>query len=615
MMTLLRAIACAALVCAACDSPSEFEDLKVDRIVLDPNIVVMAIGDTLQLHVAVFLTDGSTASGVPLEWVSSNPAAATLDPDNAEVHGVAEGRATVTARFAGVSGQSDITVTATPTSPRPAQVELPREEVSLNSGNPTGDTVRVSAGGDLQAALNAAKRGDIILLARGSTYQGNYVLPAKSGTGWIYIRTDGTLPPGGTRMTPDQAAGLARIQSPNSAAALSTAAGASHYHVSGVEVTVSSSITLNYGIITLGSGSNDQASLEGVPNHIILDRVYVHGHPALHVSRCVAFNSAHTAVIDSYLSECHGSGFDTQAIAGWNGPGPFRIENNYLGGAGENVMFGGADSKIVGLVPSDIVIRRNHFHKPMSWQGLWSVKNLLELKNAQRVLIEGNVFENNWVDGQVGFAWLFWSVNQGGSAPWSVTQDVTVRYNILRKSAAGANLAGRWSGGHVDQPMRRVHIHDNLLEEIGLEELGGVGRLFQFLGPLSDITIEHNTAFVTKAVTMFDGSPTQVLQFENNIITRGSLGVVGTGSGEGSLTLNQYAPGHSFTGNAIIGAEASRYPPDNQFPANVDEVGFVNSGSGDFRLADTSPLRRDGAPDPGADISRILQLTAGVKSN
>src|SRR5690606_23447694 len=93
-------------------------------------------------------------------------------------------------------------------------------------------------------------------------------------------------------------------------------------------------------------------------------------------------------------------GNDSQAIAGWNGPGPFKIVNNYLEGAGENIMFGGATPRIEGLVPADIVIRGNHFHKPLRWrigdpsyEGIpWSVKNLFELKNARRVVIDGNIF-------------------------------------------------------------------------------------------------------------------------------------------------------------------------------------------------------------------------------
>src|SRR5690606_28378953 len=110
--------------------------------------------------------------------------------------------------------------------------------------------------------------------------------------------------------------------------------------------------------------------------------------------RCVALNSASTAVIDSWLSECHGKGFDSQAIAGWNGSGPYKIVNNHLAGAGENLMFGGADPSIPNGLPEDIEIRRNHFIKPPEWKGVWTVKNLIELKLGRRVLIEGNVFEN-----------------------------------------------------------------------------------------------------------------------------------------------------------------------------------------------------------------------------
>ena len=98
-------------------------------------------------------------------------------------------------------------------------------------------------------------------------------------------------------------------------------------------------------------------------------------------------------------------------------------------------MFGGADPKIIGLVPSDIEFRRNHCFKPLSWNPLdpsyagrhWTVKNIFELKNARRVLVEGNMLENNWADGQSGAAVLFTPRNQEGTAPWSAVQDVTFR--------------------------------------------------------------------------------------------------------------------------------------------------------------------------------------------
>src|SRR5207247_467085 len=145
-----------------------------------------------------------------------------------------------------------------------------------------------------------------------------------------------------------------------------------------------------FRIIELGTGG--ETSTATLPHDIIIDRCYIHGNPGEPEIRGVAFNGSRLAVIDSYLSEFKDCCQDTQAIMGWNGPGPFKIVNNYLEAAGENVMFGGADPSIVNLVPADIEIRHNYFFKPTSWRGVWAaVKNLLELKNARRVLIEDNL--------------------------------------------------------------------------------------------------------------------------------------------------------------------------------------------------------------------------------
>jgi hypothetical protein len=75
-----------------------------------------------------------------------------------------------------------------------------------------------------------------------------------------------------------------------------------------------------------------------------------HGQPALDLRKCFAFNAASTALIDSYVSECH-STFDAQAVTGTNGPGPFKIVNNYLEAAAENIALGGAPTWIANMVP------------------------------------------------------------------------------------------------------------------------------------------------------------------------------------------------------------------------------------------------------------------------
>ena len=78
--------------------------------------------------------------------------------------------------------------------------------------------------------------------------------------------------------------------------------------------------------------------------------------------------SAFTALINSHVSEIHELGADAQAVAGWNGPGPFKIVNNYLEASTENILFGGSDPSIDNLVPSDIEVRGNHCYKPTRWK-------------------------------------------------------------------------------------------------------------------------------------------------------------------------------------------------------------------------------------------------------
>ena len=73
-------------------------------------------------------------------------------------------------------------------------------------------------------------------------------------------------------------------------------------------------------------------------------------------------------MLNSYISDIKAVNADSQAINGYNGAGPFTIENNYLEGAGENVLFGGADPAVTNLVPSNIVLRRNHLFKPLAWR-------------------------------------------------------------------------------------------------------------------------------------------------------------------------------------------------------------------------------------------------------
>ncbi|HKP10523.1 MAG TPA: hypothetical protein VJZ91_00385, partial [Blastocatellia bacterium] len=504
--------------------------------------------------------------------------------------------------------------------------ELPRVLLDTQYVPPTGATINVPAGGDFQAALNAAQPGDQIVLQAGATYttpSDGFVLPNKPGSNWIVIRTSNVagLPAEGTRVSPSNAGAMAKIVTNGLWPTVKTASAAHHYRFVGVEFAIAPAQPQNYGIVTLGEGSGAQSSLAQVPHDLVIDRCYIHGNATVNVSRGVALNSARTAIIDSYVAECHGVDYDTQAIAGWNGPGPFKIVNNYLEGAAENVIFGGSPPSITNLIPADIEFRRNTCYKPLAWKqdepgyaGIpWSVKNLLELKNAQRVWIDGNVFENIWVSGQGGFAIQWTPRGESGAAPWAAVQDITFSNNIVRHAAAAINMLGYDDSG-PSQQTRRVRIANNLFEDIGAARWGNNGRFLQILDGTADVTVEHNTTFHTAHVVIAERRQHTGFVYRNNLSPHNGPGVAGTGTSTGLGTLTTYFPGYVFAKNLLAGGPADKYPAGNFFPASLNDVGFVDLNGGNYRLSASSPYKGAGTDgkDIGADMDAIQSAINGA---
>jgi len=485
-------------------------------------------------------------------------------------------------------------------------------------------TLNVPAGGSLQAALNAAQPGDTILLEPGATFTGPFTLPFRSGADYITVRTaadDSSLPAEGARITPAYSGVMPKLVSPGGGApALLTAPGAHNYRFVGIEFKPSGASALVYDLIQLGDGSGAQSSLDAVPHDLIIDRCYVHGDPTSGLKRGIALNSASTQIVNSYISDCKSKGQDSQAIAGWNGPGPFTIVNNYLEGAGENIMFGGSDPSIAGLVPSDIQILRNQISKPAAWRGVWTVKNLLEMKNAQRVTIDGNVLEYNWADAQSGYAVLFTPRNQGGTAPWSMVQDVRFTNNIVRHTSSAIDILGT-DDEHPSQQTKRITIRNNLFDDVSSANWGGDGK-FLVLTQSDAVTVDHNTAFQNGNVTVAYGAASTGFVFTNNLTPNNAYGVIGDNTGRGEPTLNTYFPSCVFRGNVIAGVNeyggslTMYYPsadfPGNSYPTSLDAVGFVDRTGGNYRLAANSPYKSaatDGK-DAGCDFDALLAAMA-----
>jgi hypothetical protein len=360
---------------------------------------------------------------------------------------------------------------------------------------------------------------------------------------------------------------------------LAAAPGAHDWRLVGLEIRPAAGMYLA-NLVMLGDGRGDAAD---VPRRIAFERCYLHGDATAGARRGIALNSAATSIVDSWLADFKERGADSQAIAGWAGPGPFLIANNYLEAAGENVMFGGADPPDPARIPSDIVVRGNHFAKPLAWLDArrgWTVKNLFELKDARRVVIEGNLFENNWRAAQSGFAILFTVRNQDGGAPWSTVEDVLFRGNVVRHSASGVNILGR-DDGHPGGSGRaqRIVIRDNFFDDIGAARWGGGGTLFQLLEGTAGVRIEHNTALHTGNVITADGAAHEGFVFRDNVVAHNAYGIFGSGAGVGLGALAAYFPGAEVRRNLIAGGRPQDYPPDNFFPPTLAGVLFVDRGT------------------------------------
>lgn len=480
--------------------------------------------------------------------------------------------------------------------------------VANASSGATERSIQVNAGGDLQAAIDSASPGDTILLQPGATFVGNFVLPAKadSSTSYITIRSaasDAVLPGSNTRITPAYAPQLPKLKSPNTMPALVTEAGAHHYRLQFLEFLANQK---GYSdIISLGDGSSRQNTLSGIAHHLVLDRVYIHGDRTIGQKRGIGLNSANTEILNSHISDIKSVDSEAQAIAGWNGPGPYNITNNYLEASGVNVMFGGADPAITNLVPSDIILRRNHFNKPLAWrtQG-WTVKNLLELKNAQRVTIDGNLFEHNWLAAQTGYAIVLKSVNQGGRAPWSVVQDIEFTNNIVRHVASGMKIT-RDPSNAIE--VNDVTLRNNLFDDVSGDTYGGAGVFLLVVGG-SDITVDHNTIMNDGNITLFpDAYTSPGFVFTNNVMIDNIYAIKGSGTAVGNGTIAKYFPGGKFFGGIYVGSDPDDYPVGNFYPPDVAAVGFVDFARRNYRLSSNSIYRRGGTDgkDPGCDFDAL----------
>ena len=527
----------------------------------------------------------------------------------------------------------------------------------------------VLSGGNLNSVLSSASCGDVILLQAGATFKGPITLPAKNcdSQHWITLRTsatDSSLPPEGTRLTPCYAGVsslpgrpayscpstqnlLAKIQIATGAGAITVAPGANHYRIIGLEITRQQGTGIAFGLVKMAEA-----------DHLIFDRVWIHGTALDETTRGIYLgDSTNVAVIDSYINDFHcisvtGACTDAQTINGGNSllpTGPYKIVNNFLESAGENILFGGAQGS---TVPADIEIRRNHMFKPLNWMPgsanfigrKFIAKNLFEIKNAERVLFEGNVLENSWG----GFSQVGWGIVLTPRGPWAASRDITIRYNSISHVGAGFQICATQdtlpSGQKVDSlASERISIHDVIVDDMSAAAYNGAGIAFQISSgfvanrPLNNVTIDHVTVFTDPKKSLFVVGADQRnpmrpfnIVFTNNIAVAGAYSVWSTGgeytgtcatSSQPLTTFNRCWSSYTATNNAIIGYLNTQnpWPKGNFFAATGAAVGFMNfrnGNAGDYQLISSSPYGHMGSPNGtplGADFNVLTAKIAGVR--
>lgn len=466
---------------------------------------------------------------------------------------------------------------------------------------PTGKNVviKVSAGADLQQAINIAQPGDTIELQAGASYTGAFTLPYKNGNEFVTIRSSAAdRLPEGKRVEATDAAKMAKILSSGRAApAITAEPRAHHYRFTGIEFAPSNADII-YNLIDFGS---DAEKLADVPHHLEIDRSYLHPFAkGGKVRRGLALNSADTVIKNSYFQGFAFPGEETQAICGWSGTKNIQIVNNKLEGGAENVMFGGSDPRSADMTPSDIEIRGNWMYKPPEWKGAVTTKTLFELKNAKRVQVTGNLMEN----APEGEMMRITVRNQDGSAPYSTIEDVTIRNNVFMHSVNGTQILGR-DDINPSQRLKRVRVVNNLFID--------TETYFLRIADGEDVEFSHNTVFHGGNAIIAYGTPPTRFVFRDNIFPYNEYGFFGDGAGVGARGLARYLQSATFRNNAIVNNNdlsgvAFTMPGGNFEIRGFGGVGFVNYGGKNFRLSPGSRLKGKAtdAGDVGCNIDELL---------
>lgn len=496
----------------------------------------------------------------------------------------------------------------------------------------TGNVIKVRSGDNLQAALDAAATDtsglpvSVLLEPKGS-WTGNFVCKPKTHTNTVYVQpdwdSDAELGQGRDMVAthPDLPQLLTATMTPIPGVtygAILSSVNSDGWSWRGIhfDKTVQRS-----AIVELGSST--EANPLNVATDWTFDQCRFIGDPTKYQKRALIVNCRKVTIGRCVMKNIGFSGEDGQCILGYNGPGPFTIVGNYLSGGAEPILFGGGTVRSDAMVPSDVIVRGNHVTLDRAaWDASkWTVKNLFEIKNVQRCLVEGNLFENVWTHGQDGTAIVLKAAGYEGavpSPPLTRQWELTFRYNVVRN--AGSFMATLYSENQPTLGTDTLDISHNVAYNLKTGIYTGQARGFGYGGPSKNVRVAHNTlpklgnAFIyhwnDPAVDAMTG-----FKCIGNLAHEGYYGVFGGKvPGPGLPTIQAYTPGAAWDANVF----EDQPQCTAKYPAGTTMVpaGTLSNGTGfDWHnMTPTDPAIlaiRDAQGVPvGADVATIRSLFA-----
>jgi hypothetical protein len=340
---------------------------------------------------------------------------------------------------------------------------------------PDGNVIPVAAGTPLQPVLDAAPDGSTLAVEPG-TYTGSLVLRKP-----VTIQPSVPVPKG-----------------------RATAAGVGVIIVGGTD---EDAISIPGNDVTLCGltvkTTNKSRQLVGFTGqNLELDRCSLLGDPGFGCHRGVMLNGASALVVQCHIDNVFDFGRDTQAISGWDGTRDIVIDDCYLEGAGEVVMFGGADSTSRERMPTNIRITNCTLTKNPEWyaKGV-QIKNAFELKCAVNVVMENCILEyGGTAEGQGSYLILLSTRNQDGTAPWTTIQHVKISNCHCRYGGAGLKVLGR-DDGQESVPMTDVVLDQVAFTDLDPDKYGGDARGVCILGGPDALVLENITIESTRLGT------------------------------------------------------------------------------------------------------------------